>query len=389
MSGTAIAVSSPSPGPVGCACAAWTMVPARNAAPAMKARAAGSRESVRPIPCIAAGGTRVRCSTQPESASDIHEIFTHRLESTRYSCFLRQICVRFMCKLWRSSRRSAQAFRLWVGTRNKIAGLGIVNVGIGAALPGMVASCQIGDVRRRIGVAPSNARAGNGPSATIRRGAASTISRCKNGKYVAISAGLGGRSPGGRHGINGAREKAPRSTPTLRSIRSRYAPTWPENRLPERSESALGASPTNSRPDAGSPSTNSILVAVSRSALPLKSAIAARSSSSVFAAAAARAARSIGVSRPATGATGADRAGDGAGRAGDADDTDGGRTGGGRNRSTGSASSASLAPHSICSRSAVNASIIRASITRVRCPSARFCATATRCLVRMSHTVAG
>ncbi len=382
MSGTAIAVSSPSPGPVGCACAAWTMVPARNAAPAMRARAAGRRESVRPIPCIAAGGTRVRCSTQPESASDIHAIFTHRLESTRYSCFLRQICVRFMCKLWRSSRRSAQAFRLWVGTRNKIAGLGIVNVAIGAALPGMVASCQIGDARRRIGVAPSNARAGNGPSATIRRGAMIAIVRCKNGKYVAISAGLGGRSPGGRHGINGAREKAPRSTPTLRSIRSRYAPTWPDNWLPERSESALGASPTNSRPDAGSPSTNSRFVAVSRSALPSKSAIAARSSSSVFAAAAARAARSNGVSRPATGATGADRAGD-------ADETDGGRTGGGRNRSTGSASSASLAPHSICSRSAVNASIIRASITRVRCPSARFCATATRCLVRMSHTVAG
>ncbi len=247
----------------------------------------------------------------------------------------------------------------------------MINVGIGSAQPGIAASCQTGEARRRIGVAPSSARAGKGPSATIRRGAISTIVRCKNGKYVAISIGLGGRSPGGRQGISGARQIAWRFNPMLFRMCSRYAPIGPANELPERSASAFGASPTNNRPLAGSPSRNSRFVAVSRNALPSKPAIVARSSSSVVAAAAARAARSAGVSRPATcvratrvpatcvSATGV-MTGD---RVGDAGAATGARAGGGRNRSTGSASSASSAPHSICNRKAVSASIIG-----VRCP---------------------
>ena len=238
-----------------------------------------------------------------------------------------------------------------------------------------------------MGVAPSNARAGNGPSATILRGAISAIMRCKNGRYVAISVGLGGRSPGGRHGINGARQIAPRSNPMLRNICSRYDPTAPAHELPERSASAFGASPTNSRLHTGSPSRNSIFVAVSRSVVPSKPAIAARNSSSVVAAAAACPARSatllpaawgIAADRPADpDATDLDAADAGAPDAGavDADTTAAARAGGGRSRSTGSASSASLAPHSICNRKAVSASIARA-----RCLLGGFCATAAQCL---------
>ncbi len=57
--------------------------------------------------------------------------------------------------------------------------------------------------RRRPGAAGSNARAGNPPNSTIRWGFSSTISRCRNGRQSAISAGDGGRPPGGRHGSSG------------------------------------------------------------------------------------------------------------------------------------------------------------------------------------------
>lgn len=309
------------------------------------------------------GRTEVFRRTQPKSAITTSLIDADSSLSNVISKLSRHVCVRSVFKLWRSCRKSAHALRRCAGRRNKIAGLGMVSTGICAVLPGIVALCQICETRRRIGEPPSSARAGSGPSVTIRCGAASTIIRCKNGRHAAISPGLGGRSPGGRHGINGARQIVPRCTSMLRSISSRYAPTGPANGLPVRSASAFGASPTNSSLHAGSPSRNTRFVAVSRNALPSKLAIAARNASSVGAAAASEAARSAAAPRPAIGAGVV---------AGDVDRAVGVDRAGGRIRSTGSVSSASSAPHSICSRRAVSASIIVA-----RCPRTRSGATST------------
>ncbi len=215
------------------------------------------------------------------------------------------------------------------------------NVAMDSCNPGMAVARHAGTPCCRNVATPSSVRAGSGPSATIRRGAISMINRCRNGRQVAISFGLGGRSPGGRHGINGVSAILSRSRPMERSISSRYEPVGPANGSPDRSASAFGASPTNNNPLVAAPPANTRFVAVSRNGLPSKAAMASRSASSVVAAAAACVARSAGAPR---GDVGVAWAGGGDGRSGTAT----GREGAARSRSIGASSSASSAPHSIC-----------------------------------------
>ena len=108
----------------------------------------------------------------------------------------------------------------------------------GRTVPGPAISVQAGP-----GAAACRAEQGAGGERAgqhERRGAASAISRCRNGRQTAISAGLGGRPPGGRQGINGVSSRSSRARPTLASMRSSKTPSGPAKGVPLRSSASPG-----------------------------------------------------------------------------------------------------------------------------------------------------
>ena len=120
--------------------------------------------------------------------------------------------------------------------------------------------------RRRDAVCGSRARAGRHQTARMRRGPTSAISRCRNGRQMASSVGLGGRSPGGRQGISGVsmslaalqpdRCEHPVQIGTRRVPRTACPPVLVSGRAVPRSAADSAA---------GSPSANTRWLAVSRS----------------------------------------------------------------------------------------------------------------------------
>ena len=95
---------------------------------------------------------------------------------------------------------------------------GTVRTGNVRSSPGKFVSIQPRWPRRRFCPCGKMTRAGALPNKTSRNGFTRAINRYRNGRQMAISAGEGGRPPGGRQGSNGVNINAVRVKPMLSNI---------------------------------------------------------------------------------------------------------------------------------------------------------------------------